>query len=119
MIDPKWQFRESKSRLIELGAFLHCQNSLSMTPKGANDLFTVRLLSISNSSFRSCPIQLCICRTMVLEANMANITQPNRTDKGNENYSFRCADAGFTGCSWEAKGSSLQPLEARITLPSY
>jgi predicted small metal-binding protein len=37
---------------------------------------------------------------------MANITQPNRTDKGNENYSFRCADAGFTGCSWEAKGSS-------------
>src|SRR6478672_11284812 len=37
---------------------------------------------------------------------MANITQPNRTDKGNESYSFRCADAGFTGCSWEAKGSS-------------
>jgi predicted small metal-binding protein len=38
--------------------------------------------------------------------NMANITEPNRTNKGNENYSFRCADAGFTGCSWEAKGSS-------------
>jgi predicted small metal-binding protein len=37
---------------------------------------------------------------------MANITQPKRSDKGNENYSFRCADAGFTGCSWEAKGSS-------------
>jgi predicted small metal-binding protein len=41
-----------------------------------------------------------------LEEKMANSTQPNRTDKGNENYSFRCADAGFTGCSWEAKGSS-------------
>ena len=34
---------------------------------------------------------------------MANITQPNRTNKGNENYSLRCADAGFTGCSWEAE----------------
>jgi len=37
---------------------------------------------------------------------MANITQPKSTNKENENYSFRCADAGFTGCSWEAKGSS-------------
>ncbi len=37
---------------------------------------------------------------------MANITQPDRTHKGKEDYSFRCADAGFTGCSWEAKGSS-------------
>jgi predicted small metal-binding protein len=60
----------------------------------------------STSSFRSCPIQLWIRGTILVEAKMANITQPNRTDKGNENYSFRCADAGFTGCSWEAKGSS-------------
>ena len=37
---------------------------------------------------------------------MANITQPDRTNKENQKYSFRCADAGFTGCSWEAKGSS-------------
>ncbi|HEV7519998.1 MAG TPA: DUF1059 domain-containing protein [Candidatus Angelobacter sp.] len=37
---------------------------------------------------------------------MATITKPDRTNQGNENYSFRCADAGFTGCSWEAKGSS-------------
>jgi predicted small metal-binding protein len=42
----------------------------------------------------------------MMEENMANITQPNRTNKANENYSFRCADAGFTGCSWEAKGSN-------------
>jgi hypothetical protein len=26
---------------------------------------------------------------------MANITQPKSTNKENENYSFRCADAGF------------------------
>jgi predicted small metal-binding protein len=37
---------------------------------------------------------------------MATITKPDSTNKGNDNYSFRCADAGFTGCSWEAKGSS-------------
>jgi predicted small metal-binding protein len=37
---------------------------------------------------------------------MATITKPDSTNKGNENYSFSCADAGFTGCSWEAKGSS-------------
>ena len=37
---------------------------------------------------------------------MATIIKPDSTNKGNENYSFRCADAGFTGCSWEAKGSS-------------
>jgi predicted small metal-binding protein len=37
---------------------------------------------------------------------MATITKPDRTNQGNENYSFRCADAGFTGCSWEARGSS-------------
>jgi predicted small metal-binding protein len=37
---------------------------------------------------------------------MANITQPDRTNKSKGNYSFRCADAGFTGCSWETKGSS-------------
>jgi predicted small metal-binding protein len=41
---------------------------------------------------------------------MANITQPDRTRKGNEKYSFRCADAGFTGCSWEAKGSSPEDV---------
>jgi len=37
---------------------------------------------------------------------MATITKPDRPNQGNENYSFRCADAGFTGCSWEARGSS-------------
>jgi predicted small metal-binding protein len=37
---------------------------------------------------------------------MATITKPDSTNKGNENYSFRCADAGFTACPWEAKGSS-------------
>jgi predicted small metal-binding protein len=37
---------------------------------------------------------------------MAIITKPDSPNKGNENYSFRCADAGFTACSWEAKGSS-------------
>ena len=65
-----------------------------------------QILTIFTSSFRSCPIQLWIRGTIVLEVKMANITQPNRTNKENENYSFRCADAGFTGCSWEAKGSS-------------
>jgi len=33
-------------------------------------------------------------------------TNPERTNKENESYSFRCADAGFTACPWEAKGSS-------------
>ena len=37
---------------------------------------------------------------------MATITKPDRTNKGDESYSFRCADAGFTACPWEAKGSS-------------
>jgi predicted small metal-binding protein len=60
----------------------------------------------SNSSFRSCPIQLWIRATIVLEVKMATITKPDSTNKGNENYSFRCADAGFTACPWEAKGSS-------------
>jgi predicted small metal-binding protein len=40
---------------------------------------------------------------------MATITKPDSTNKSNEDYSFRCADAGFAGCSWEAKGSS--PVE--------
>ena len=41
---------------------------------------------------------------------MATITKPDSTNKGNENYSFRCADAGFTGCSWEARGSSADEV---------
>jgi predicted small metal-binding protein len=41
---------------------------------------------------------------------MAKITQPDRPNKGNENYSFRCADAGFTGCSWEARGASPEEV---------
>ena len=38
---------------------------------------------------------------------MANIIdQKSPNTQGSEKYSFKCADAGFTGCSWEAKGSS-------------
>jgi hypothetical protein len=49
---------------------------------------------------------------------MANITEPNRTNKGNENYSFRCADAGFTGCSGSEGFQSGQRASAgRTTWP--
>jgi predicted small metal-binding protein len=41
---------------------------------------------------------------------MANITQPDRTNKGNEQYSFRCADAGFATCPWEAKGATPEDV---------
>src|SRR6185437_12310417 len=64
------------------------------------------MLTIFTSSFRSCPIQPRIRGTIALEEKMANITQPDSSNKGKGNYSFRCADAGFTGCSWETKGSS-------------
>ena len=38
---------------------------------------------------------------------MANITQPNCTGIRRTRIThLSCADAGFTGCSWEAKGSS-------------
>jgi predicted small metal-binding protein len=33
---------------------------------------------------------------------------PQSAQTGNKsgNYRFRCADAGFTGCNWETRGSS-------------
>ena len=41
---------------------------------------------------------------------MATITKPDRPNKDNETYSFRCADAGFTACPWEAKGSTPEEV---------
>ncbi len=48
---------------------------------------------------------------------MANINRPESPETGRttfpggkNNYSFRCADAGFTECSWQTQGSSPEEV---------
>ena len=39
-------------------------------------------------------------------AEISKGPQCTQSGSGTGNYHFRCADAGFTGCNWETRGSS-------------
>ena len=42
---------------------------------------------------------------------MATSKQPERRETGSKgSYSFRCADAGFTSCTWQTQGSSPEQV---------
>jgi predicted small metal-binding protein len=45
---------------------------------------------------------------------MATSKQPERPETGRSgskgNYSFRCADVGFPGCTWQTQGSSPEEV---------
>jgi predicted small metal-binding protein len=48
------------------------------------------------------------------EEIMAMSKQPERPETGTSgskgNYSFRCADVGFTGCTWQTQGASTEEV---------
>ena len=48
------------------------------------------------------------------EVPMPRSKQPERPETGRSgskaNYTFRCADAGFSGCTWQTQGSSPEQV---------